>query len=175
MANKTILIGGVETSIKDIKVAILAQLPENSKDEVFTEMVKAVISVAGPKRQVVSKTSMLRDMFIEKVILTEDEIWKDFKWGKHETLSTCWALRGGKTQEKGNPEEYIYVSFIRVNETNQVDYPDYEIGSGLYVMVGQGPIAPEGYGVKKVKKVVETITSEDVGNVSEVVGADTEV
>ena len=150
---KTIIIGGQEASLKDVKTAILAQLEENSNSEVFSEMVKAVIKVAGPKRSsATSKTSVLRDLFIEKNILTEDEIWSQFKWGKHETLSTCWNFR-----KKGNPEDYLYISFVRINEENQSEYSDYEIGTGIYVLKGQGVEAPEGYVTgKKAKKAEDS-------------------
>lgn len=154
--NKVLINGEeVEMETKEIKKQILELLEDNSSDENFTNLVQAIVKVSTrfAGRKVESKTSTFRAKLVEAGSLTEDEIWNDFKWGKHEVLSVCWGFR-----KKGNPEDFIYIAFIRVNEKNKEDYPSFELGTGIYSVVGTGAEAPEGYETRNKKKVENSDT-----------------
>lgn len=137
--SKMLNINGDEISVVDAKTLILAQLDENSKSDEFKALVQAIVRVAGPKRSATSKTSLFRAELVKKQSMTEDEIWSTYRWGKHETLSTCWGFR-----KKGNPDEFIYVDFNR--DIN---------GIGTYSIVGTGAIEPDGYSTRNKKKKEE--------------------
>ena len=140
---KLIEVNGQELSLKEIKEQILGNLEDTVTSDEMKNLIKAVIKVSAPKRKVESKTSIFRQLLLEKGSLTEDEIWTQFKWGKHEALSTAWGFR-----KKGNPEDFIYVDFNRDAE-----------GVGIYSVVGTGPTPPEGYETRKKKKVATEETA----------------
>jgi hypothetical protein len=136
-----VLIDGekVEMETKEIKKQVLELLEDNSNSENFSNLVLAIVKVSARSagRKVESKTSVFRARLIEAGSLTEDDIWNEFKWGKHEVLSVCWGFR-----KKGAPEDFVYVAFNR--DENSV---------GTYSVVGTGAEAPEGYETRNKKKV----------------------
>lgn len=133
---------GKELSINEARGLFMTQLEQIKAPAEVKELAELVVKKQGGGsggRRADSKQNVFRQLIIAEKRLSEDKVWATFKWGKHEALSAAWGFR-----KKGEPKDFLWIKY-------QKD----EKGVGYYVLVGQGPNAPEGFEVKKAAKKEE--------------------
>ena len=138
------------------RVQLVELLEENlknnsAKDEILAlaqeVMKKGTGGAKGPKKD--SKVGIFKQMLLDAVdgMVSEDDVWKTLKWGKHEAQSAAWGFR----KKAADPEDILWIQFETDEESN-----------GNYVLKGSGPDCPEGFVVRERKAKVETpVETED--------------